>query len=384
MLDAVDEDWEAESELRRLVEAGDADAMCNLGVLLAQTERPDEAEAWLVRAARTGDLDSMSNLGNLLRLQGRREDAGRWLRRAAEQDHPLALFNLGVWLEDGGDVVAAEELYRRAADAGDTNAMTNLGVLLIDSGRLERAEEWLRRGAEAGDADAMCNLARLHEGAGRHDAARPWFLRAAWTGDAEAMADLARMLYADGDLDEARSWYLQAAARGDDDAQVWLRHQGLVVPPAPDPDSDPPLLVAIDNDDYHAEHVGHTADGRQFFLTRPFVPANGDEERGGEFVARYLFDGAGLLVEAEIDAFGPRDTTNEDAWRATYLRRLDELGEVTFGRIEVRPFAVERFGTTFGLVPRVPEDAEDVWAVELQPGNYMAFFHPWDSGDYDT
>jgi len=25
-----------------------------------------------------------------------------------------------------------------------------------------------------------------------------------------------------------------------------------------------------------------------------------------------------------------------------------------------------------------------MWAVELQPGNYMAFFEPWDSGDYDT
>ncbi len=24
------------------------------------------------------------------------------------------------------------------------------------------------------------------------------------------------------------------------------------------------------------------------------------------------------------------------------------------------------------------------WAVELQPGNYMAFFEPWESGDYDT
>jgi hypothetical protein len=25
-----------------------------------------------------------------------------------------------------------------------------------------------------------------------------------------------------------------------------------------------------------------------------------------------------------------------------------------------------------------------MWAVEVQPGNYMAFFEPWDSGDYDT
>jgi hypothetical protein len=46
---------------------------------------------------------------------------------------------------------------------------------------------------------------------------------------------------------------------------------------------------------------------------------------------------------------------------------------------------VQRFGTTFGLVPRAPdEDDEDGrWSVEMHPGNYMAFFEPWE-GDYDT
>lgn len=75
-----------------------------------------------------------------------------------------------------------------------------------------------------------------------------------------------------------------------------------------------------------------------------------------------------------------------DAQGATLLleQRLAELGPVSYGRIEVQPFEVERFGTTFGLVLRVPEDEDDVWAVEVQPGNYMAFFEPFDSGDYDT
>ena len=35
-------------------------------------------------------------------------------------------------------------------------------------------------------------------------------------------------------------------------------------------------------------------------------------------------------------------------------------------------------------VEESPEDADDPWAVEVQPGNYMAFFEPWDSGEYDT
>lgn len=55
-----------------------------------------------------------------------------------------------------------------------------------------------------------------------------------------------------------------------------------------------------------------------------------------------------------------------------------------YRRIEVKPFAIEMAGIIFGLVPREPEDEGDVWAVELLSGNYMAFFAPWDSGEYDT
>lgn len=147
----------------------------------------------------------------------------------------------------------------------------------------------------------------------------------------------------------------------------------------------PPELVAISHDDYHAEHVGRTADGRQFFLTNPFEPAGAiGASDGGEFVALYLFDAAGKLLEATIDAFGPRATMNEEERRRVYEQRLNELGDVSFERIEIAPFAVERFGTTFGLVLREPEDVDAPWAVEVMPGNYMAFFEPWDSGDYDT
>jgi hypothetical protein len=144
-----------------------------------------------------------------------------------------------------------------------------------------------------------------------------------------------------------------------------------------------PERIAIEHDDYHAEHVGRTSDGRQFFLTTPFDPAIG-ELPGSEYVALFLFDADGNLIDAKIDDFGPRAKLDDDKRRACYDVRLKELGEVTFERIEVKPFAVERFGTTFGLVPRGPEDEDDVWAVEMQPGNYMAFFEPWDSGEYDT
>jgi len=144
-----------------------------------------------------------------------------------------------------------------------------------------------------------------------------------------------------------------------------------------------PEQIAIDHDDYHAEHLGHLPDGRQFFLTTPFVPAYGGVE-GSEFVALYLFDEDGALLESKIENFGPRATMDEIRRKAVYDEWLRDLGEVVFDRIEVAPFVIEREGIQFGLVPRPPEDEEDEWAVEMQPGNYMAFFAPWDSGVYDT
>lgn len=145
----------------------------------------------------------------------------------------------------------------------------------------------------------------------------------------------------------------------------------------------PPDLIAIDHDAYHALHVGCTADGRQFFLTTPFEPTT-KGRLGNEFVALFLFDPAGRLLEARIDEFGPRAEMDRDRRRNRYEARLQELGEVTFTRIEVEPFAVERFGTTFGLIARPGEGESAPWWVELHPGNYMAFTEPWDNGEYDT
>jgi hypothetical protein len=148
--------------------------------------------------------------------------------------------------------------------------------------------------------------------------------------------------------------------------------------------SEPPLLIAINHDNYHAKHIGRTADGRQFFLTNPFVPAYPNERPGTEFIALYIFDKAGNLLDAKIDNLGPRASLNEYDAQKAYDRRLSELGNVTFQRIEVKPFTIQQYNVEFGLVLRPPEDDDDGWIVEVEPGNYMAFFAPWDSGDYDT
>ena len=147
----------------------------------------------------------------------------------------------------------------------------------------------------------------------------------------------------------------------------------------------PPKTVALNHDDYHAEHVGRLADGRQFFLTIPFV---GAEEvgtaTGREFIALYIFDKAGQLQSATIDDLGPRVTLDIPARLARRDALLGSLGPVKFQRIKVAPFRVEMFGVVFGFIPQPPEEPGEDWSVIVEPGNVMCFWPPWTSGDYDT
>ena len=139
----------------------------------------------------------------------------------------------------------------------------------------------------------------------------------------------------------------------------------------------PPKFVAIEPDDYSARYVGRTRDGRQFFLTTPFVAAHPDGAHPGrEFLALYLFDEAGALLSATIDDLGPRASLDEPARCARRDELLASLGEVATERIKVAPFRVERFGVEFGLIPEPPnEDIED-WCVTAEPGDSMCFWPP--------
>lgn len=159
---------------------------------------------------------------------------------------------------------------------------------------------------------------------------------------------------------------------------IWFRKKKLRQETA----SSPTFKIAIEPDDYHAQHVGHTSDGRLFFLTTPFAPAT-SEESGCEYVALYIFSSEGILEKARIDSFGPRATMDKSAREALLQKRLQEIDGTT-ARIEIAPFSHLHEGKEFGLVYREAEDEDDLPAVEVQPGNYMAFFEPWESGEYDT
>jgi hypothetical protein len=147
----------------------------------------------------------------------------------------------------------------------------------------------------------------------------------------------------------------------------------------------PPQQIRINHDDFKARFVGHTQDKKQFFITQPFVP------HGRDFVACYVFDEQGQCISVKIHDLGKRtdkilpgnalveSRDAEDIQRQFLL----ELGDVEFGDILVSPFSHDAHETTFGLVPRPPEEDDDDWLVTAEPGDYMAFYPPWD-GEYDT
>ncbi len=147
-------------------------------------------------------------------------------------------------------------------------------------------------------------------------------------------------------------------------------------------DPQAPRKIAINHDDDCAQYVGTLPDGRQFFMTTPFVPVL--ETEGREFLALYLFDAAGDFLDARIDDLGTRATLDLDKLEALEKQHLQRLGNVTFGKINVAPFSHTQFGVTFGLIVQAPEKKGEDWVVTAEPGDYMAFYAPWDSGVYDT
>jgi len=86
----------------------------------------------------------------------------------------------------------------------------------------------------------------------------------------------------------------------------------------------------------------------QLFVTTPFIAALGDEA-GREFLAVFLFDSNGRFSEARIDDLGPRPAVNHEETQRLLHKRIAELGPIDYGRIEVQPFAIERFVRPSGL-----------------------------------
>ncbi len=144
------------------------------------------------------------------------------------------------------------------------------------------------------------------------------------------------------------------------------------------------IRIAINHDDYHANYVGQTSNRLQFFLTTPFIVSMEDNLKRREFLALYTFDTDGNFLEAYIDDLGELYTYSDTYAQRLTLQRLTQLGNKEYKRIVIRPFSIHVAGIIFGLIVHPPHDIHDVWTATFEPGNYMSFSEPWNSGDYDT
>jgi TPR repeat protein len=177
---------ESETGQRRAAEAGNTDAMLELGKRLRASKRFGEAERWYREAAELDDIKAMVELGLILRRRKEYAEAERWYRKAADGGSASGMNNLGLIYHNRGEHEEAERCYRKAIDAGMIAAMANLGALCDKRGQFDQAEHWYRQGADAGFAAAMERLGTMYYHRGQLDKAEHWYRKGADAGDAEA------------------------------------------------------------------------------------------------------------------------------------------------------------------------------------------------------
>ena len=239
-------DVEAVRWFRSGAEAGNANAMTNLGVMYANgsgVEQSDvEAVRWFRASAETGNADAMFELGTMY-TNGRGVDqsdveAVRWFRSGAEAGNTNAMINLGMMYANGRGVdqsdVEAVRWYRAGAEAGNTNAMINLGVMYANGRGVDQSDvaaaRWYRAGAEAGNTNAMINLGAMYangRGVDQSDVkAVRWYRAGAEAGNTSGMYNLG-VTYANGggvgqsDIEAVR-WYWAGAEAGNANAMLNL------------------------------------------------------------------------------------------------------------------------------------------------------------------
>ena len=179
----------------------------------AKVNKPDPTESRLRSAADAGDVEAIHDLGLILRAHGRIADAEALYKGAIERGIEDLLLDYGNLLaEQPARYEEAERAYRRALDAGDTQAHNNLAQLLTEMGRLDEAEIEYRRGIRAGDLKAQRDLGLFLHEEGRFDEAAKELNKALAAGDSQVHLDLADLFEETGRTEDAQRH--RAAARG--------------------------------------------------------------------------------------------------------------------------------------------------------------------------
>ena len=141
-----------------------------------------------------------------------------------------------------------------------------------------------------------------------------------------------------------------------------------------------PARFTIVPDDYHVPYAGTAEDGRKFFLSDELF------DPGSAYVGLFLWNADGTFDEVRVDKVArPAGLPPGQAGHASadeiVASRLAELGKYVLEPIDVEPFAAELEGVTFGWVV-TQFDGE--YSINIEPGNFIAYYAPWDGLGYDT
>ena len=141
-----------------------------------------------------------------------------------------------------------------------------------------------------------------------------------------------------------------------------------------------PFRIRLVPDIFHVRYAGTAADGRRFFLSDKLF--DGDRQ----FVAVFLWRSDGEFDELRVDTVprterGPIGQLLRWDARPFVRARLAELRPIVREPISVAPFEETRDGVRFGFIERELDGQPDVY---VSPGDFIAYYPPWDGLEYDT
>ncbi|RKR73299.1 hypothetical protein [Frondihabitans australicus] len=145
-----------------------------------------------------------------------------------------------------------------------------------------------------------------------------------------------------------------------------------------------PARFTIVPDDYHVPFAGTTGDGRRFFASDELFESSLDGSRS--FVAVFFWTADGSFDSIDVrDAERPDGAPPAQGLPTQSEGVLDEmllaLGDYVLEPIEVEPFSEQVRDVTFGFVPTA---FDGVVSITVQPGDFIAYYEPWDGEEYDT
>lgn len=140
-------------------------------------------------------------------------------------------------------------------------------------------------------------------------------------------------------------------------------------------------------DQYHLSNVGQLRNGNNYWID---IQLKSEGNRTRDFVATYIFDADGKLIDSNIIDLGLR--TDENALSATTViaEEKSRIGVINYESFLgekksfwVYPFSIFSHNLIFGLVVR-KEDKDECGIVDAMPGYTIMFYPPWEDGAYDT